>query len=82
MKYFVHLGSGTRTGRAARFVLVLLLAAFTGGTAVAQQIPQRPSGMTDAQIQQQIQSRGLGDLLRQRIQQSGLTPDQIRARLR
>jgi polysaccharide export outer membrane protein len=29
-----------------------------------------------------IQQRGLGEQLRQRIQQSGLTPDQIRARLR
>jgi protein involved in polysaccharide export with SLBB domain len=38
--------------------------------------------VTDAQIQQAIQQRGLGDLLRQRIQESGLTPDQIRARLR
>lgn len=48
----------------------------------AQDIPPRPSGMTDAQIQQMIQQRGLGDQLRQRIQQSGLTPDQVRARLR
>src|SRR5712692_2464528 len=31
---------------------------------------------------QAIQQRGLGDQIRQRIQQSGMTPDQIRARLR
>ncbi len=48
----------------------------------AQDIPNRPAGMTDAQIQAAIQQRGLGDQLRQRIQQSGLTNDQIRARLR
>jgi protein involved in polysaccharide export with SLBB domain len=38
--------------------------------------------MSDAQIQAAIQQRGLGDQLRQRIQQSGLTSDQVRARLR
>ncbi len=48
----------------------------------AQDIPPRPPGMTDAQIQAMIQQRGLGEALRQRIQQSGMTPDQIRARLR
>ncbi|MDP3775084.1 MAG: SLBB domain-containing protein, partial [Gemmatimonadales bacterium] len=42
----------------------------------------RPPGVTDQQIQQGIEQRGLGDQLRQRIQQSGMTPDQIRARLR
>ena len=66
--------------------VALLLSALLalGGTTVvsAQDIPQRPQGMTDQQVQQMIQQRGLGDQLRQRIQQSGMTPDQIRARLR
>ena len=48
----------------------------------AQQPPARPPGVTEQQIQQAIQQRGLGDLLRQRIQQSGLSSDQIRSRLR
>jgi protein involved in polysaccharide export with SLBB domain len=40
---------------------------------------QQPSS---AQIQQALQQNpGLGDVLRQRIQQSGMTPEQIRARL-
>jgi protein involved in polysaccharide export with SLBB domain len=37
---------------------------------------------TPAQVQQALQQPGLADVLRQRIGQSGLTPDQIRARLR
>jgi len=62
--------------------LLVVLGVALPRLAGAQDIPQRPPGMTDAQIQQMIQQRGLGDQLRQRIQQSGLTPDQIRARLR
>jgi protein involved in polysaccharide export with SLBB domain len=50
--------------------------------AVAQDLPSRPPGMTDQQIQQAIQQRGLGEQLRQRIAQSGMTADQVRARLR
>lgn len=50
--------------------------------APGQEIPPRPAGMTDAQLQQAIQRPGVGEQLRQRILQSGLTPDQIRARLR
>jgi polysaccharide export outer membrane protein len=49
---------------------------------VAQQPPQRPSNVSDQQLQQYVQQQGLGDQIRQRILQSGLTPDQIRARLR
>ncbi len=60
----------------------MLLLAAPVRVLAAQDIPARPPGMTDAQILQQIQQRGLGDQIRQRIQQSGLTPDQIRARLR
>lgn len=48
----------------------------------AQQLPQRPSNVSDQQLQQYLQQPGLGDQIRQRIAQSGLTPDQIRARLR
>ena len=48
----------------------------------AQVIPPRPPGLSDQQVQQQIESRGLGDIIRQRIASSGMTPDQVRARLR
>ncbi|MFI5212897.1 MAG: SLBB domain-containing protein [Gemmatimonadales bacterium] len=51
-------------------------------SARAQDIPQRPGGVSDQQIQAAIQQQGLGDQIRQRVQQSGMTPDQIRARLR
>ena len=37
---------------------------------------------TATQVQQALQQPGLADVLRQRIGQSGLTPEQIRARLR
>jgi protein involved in polysaccharide export with SLBB domain len=70
-----------RIGRAS-LIAALFLSASGLRPLAAQDIPSRPAGMTDAQIQQQIQQRGLGDQLRQRIQQSGLTPDQVRARLR
>ena len=70
------------TPRVTAVVVLSALLALGGVPARAQDIPQRPPGMTDAQIQQMIQQRGLGDQLRQRIQQSGLTHDQIRARLR
>lgn len=62
-------------------LVVAVLLALAAPTA-AQQVPTRPAGVSDQQIQQAIQQRGLGDLIRQRIQTSGLTPDQIRARLR
>ena len=62
--------------------LGLSLEAAASRTAAAQQIPARPPGVSDQQVQQAIQQRGLGDLIRQRIQTSGMTPDQIRARLR
>jgi protein involved in polysaccharide export with SLBB domain len=38
--------------------------------------------VSDQQLQQYLSQPGLGDQIRQRIQQSGMTPDQIRARLR
>jgi polysaccharide export outer membrane protein len=48
----------------------------------AQQVPQRPSNVSNEQLQQYVQQPGIGEQIRQRIAQSGLTPDQIRARLR
>lgn len=38
--------------------------------------------MTDQQLQRMMEQRGLGEQIRQRIAQSGMTPDQVRARLR
>ena len=69
------------TARSALLALGLLAPAWPGAL-VAQQVPTRPPGVTDQQIQGAIQQRGLGDMIRQRIQTSGQTPDQIRARLR
>lgn len=69
---------------ACRTALAVVLAYLTiaPGRVAAQDLPPRPPGMTDQQLQQALQQRGLGEQLRQRIQGSGMTPDQIRARLR
>src|SRR6266550_6237719 len=57
-----------------RLALFLALAALTPG--LAAQAP------TASQVQQALQQQpGLGDVVRNRIAQSGLTPEQIRARL-
>jgi len=69
--------------RLAPAVLALAVLILARPTALAaQQVPTRPPGVTDQQIQQAVLQRGLGDQIRQRVAQSGLTPDQIRARLR
>ena len=47
-----------------------------------QDVPQRPSNVTDEQLQRYAQQPGVSDQIRQRIAESGMTPDQIRARLR
>src|SRR5216117_3246759 len=58
-----------------RISLFVALAALAPGLAAAQQ----PSA---SQVQQALQQQpGLGDVVRNRIAQSGLSPDQIRARL-
>jgi len=79
-------GASRRSSRAASIVAGALLSAALGAGPLAAQVPsplpQRPSGVTDQQMQQAIQQRGLGDQIRQRIQESGMTPDQVRARLR
>jgi protein involved in polysaccharide export with SLBB domain len=52
---------------------------------MAFSIPRSAGAQTPsaARVQQALQQQpGLGDMLRSRIQESGLTPDQIRARLR
>jgi len=78
-KYPPGIGTTARR-RAAGFLVAAGL--IWGGTAAAQQLPQRPANVSDQQLQQYIQQQGLGDQVRQRIQESGLTADQIRARLR
>src|SRR5213596_962589 len=58
-----------------RIALFVALAALAPGLAAAQQ----PSAN---QVQQALQQQpGLGDMVRSRISQSGLTAEQIRARL-
>jgi protein involved in polysaccharide export with SLBB domain len=69
----------------SRGLLAALLLGFGLGApelAKAQEIPQRPANVSDQQLQQYLQQQGMGDQIRQRIQESGLTPDQIRSRLR
>src|SRR5712691_1884263 len=56
-------------------IALLVACALAPGLAAAQQ----PSA---SQVQQALQQQpGLADMVRSRISQSGLTPDQIRARL-
>jgi len=56
---------------------LVALAIVAGATTARAQIPS-PS-QAQAALQQ---NPGLGDMIRQRLQQSGMTPDQVRARLR
>lgn len=56
-----------------------LVRTLPGAAQQTPQVPRRPPGVSDQQL---LEQRGLGDLLRQRIQQSGLSSDQIRSRLR
>ncbi len=72
----------TKYFRAALGAAGLGAVALAASPLAAQQVPQRPANVTDQQIQGYLQQPGIGDQIRQRIQQSGLTPDQIRARLR
>ena len=72
-----HLARGCGLAVAAALALPVGLAA----RQVPEQLPQRPPNVSDQQIQSAIQQRGLGSLIQERIQESGLTPDQIRARL-
>src|SRR5437868_10130036 len=70
--------------RAARVLLVLGLAWIPGTVAVAQVIPTLPGGIpTPAQAQQMLQNNpNLIQRLQQMMQQSGMSPGDIRARLR
>src|SRR6266478_961462 len=62
----------------------LALGALLGApaTGLAQNPPLPPPGQSQQELQQAImQNPGLADSLRRRLQASGLTPEQIRARL-
>ncbi len=65
-------------------VLAIGLGFVLTGAPVVAQVPRQPDLPAGLGLPQgaQMPQTGLGDLIRQRIQQSGLTPDQIRARLR
>ena len=55
----------------------------TPPTQAAQQIPGLPANLTPQQAAQLLQQRpDLGRIVQQRLQASGMTPDQIRAQLR
>src|SRR5690349_6040341 len=62
-----------------RLVLTALAAGLVSVTTSQRVAAQVPSA---AQAQQLLQNPQLADELRQRLEQSGLTPDQIRSRLR
>lgn len=69
--------------RAARVLLVLGLAWFPGTVAVAQVTPPLPAIPTPAQAQAMLQNNpNLIQRLQQMMQQSGMSPDDIRAKLR
>jgi protein involved in polysaccharide export with SLBB domain len=64
-----------------RSAVTVLAAVVSASTLAAQQLP--PPGQSQQALQQAIaQQPGLGGVLRSRIAESGLTPDQVRARLR
>src|SRR5881628_2940808 len=64
------------------FVLMLGVLLGAPATSVAQNPPLPPPGQSQQALQQAImQNPGLADSLRRRLQASGLTPEQIRARL-
>ncbi len=67
-----------RTSRVAALSLAALAAPLTLG---AQQPPPRPAGVTDQQLQQAVQQGATPAMIRQRIQQSGLSAAEIRGRL-
>lgn len=71
-----------------RTAVLAVFAVTAWASLAAAQVPERPTtpapGSQTAQpaASPALQQGGLGEQIRQRIQQSGLTPDQVRARLR
>jgi polysaccharide biosynthesis/export protein len=74
---WMHMPATTRLMIAAILAAVLLPA----GAASAQTPPLPPPGTPPAEIQRQVQQQGGAEVLRQRLRESGMTPDQIRRRL-
>src|SRR5439155_15040635 len=74
-----------REGSAPRLPLVVCTALFGSLAAPAvsaQNVPLPPPGQAQQALQQAIQQNpGLAETIRRRIQATGLTPEQIRARL-
>lgn len=71
--------------RVRQLPFVLIAISIIGVSASAQvtpAIPGMPPGMNPAQVQQLLQNPALAARLQQMIQSSGMTPDQIRTRLR
>src|SRR6266516_1016942 len=70
-------------GRTSPFSLLpLLLWLWVAAPCMAQNPPLPPPSQAQGALQQAIQKNpGLADVIRQRLTQSGMTPDQIRARL-
>jgi polysaccharide biosynthesis/export protein len=60
---------------------VLAATVLSAGTAHGQTPPLPPPGTPPAEIQRQIERQGGAEVLRQRLRESGMTPDQIRRRL-
>src|SRR3989441_5921845 len=74
-----------REGSAPRLLFVVcaaVLGSLAAPAASAQNVPLPPPGQAQQALQQAIlQNPSLADSLRRRLQASGLTPEQIRARL-
>ncbi|MEE8251905.1 MAG: hypothetical protein V3R24_09210, partial [Gemmatimonadales bacterium] len=67
-----------------KLCFIMVSAVFVpAATGAAQQIPALPPGVTPEQALQALEQRPeLGEIVRRPLQQSGATPDQIRAQLR
>src|SRR2546427_10739249 len=81
-------GTGSPRGAPGRTSPLSLLPLLVGGlawgasSAVAQNSPLPPPSQAQQALQQALQQQpGLADIIRSRIQQSGLTAEQVRARL-
>jgi polysaccharide biosynthesis/export protein len=63
------------------FAAILVVTLLPAGFAHAQTPPLPPRGTPPAEIQREVERQGGADVLRQRLRESGMTPDQIRRRL-
>lgn len=71
----------SRTAPGSPLLRLVAVVGFLAPVVAAAQVP--PPSQAQQALQQALQQQpGMADVIRQRVQQSGLTPEQIRARLR